>query len=84
MIYIHIYIYSIIYLYSKVDIERVSRSSRTVTMEPCIKFTFFRNTKLFSSGRGSFLMLSAEGHAGGPPVHHGASVGPGRAPWRVL
>ena len=28
--------------------------------------------------------LSAERHAGGPPAHHGASVGPGRAPWRVL
>ena len=37
--------------------------------------------KLFSSGRGSFLSLS--GHAGGPPVHNGASVGHGRNPWRV-
>ena len=29
---------------------------------------FFRNTKLLSSGRGSFLALLAPGHAGGPPV----------------
>ena len=29
---------------------------------------------LFSGARGSFLALSAEGHAGGPPVHHGASL----------
>lgn len=38
---------------------------------------------LFSSGRGYFLALSAVGHAVGPLVH-GASVGPGRAPWCVL
>ena len=44
---------------------------------------FFRNTQLFSSGRGSFLALSAAGNRG-PPVHHGASLGPGPAPWRVL
>ena len=37
-----------------------------------------------SGARGSFLALSAAGHVGGPPVHHGASLGPGRAPWRVL
>ena len=40
--------------------------------------------QFLSSCRGSFLALSAAGHAGGPPVHHGASVGSGRAPWRVL
>ena len=39
---------------------------------------------LFSDPRGCFLALSAAGHAGGPPVHHGASLGPVRAPWRVL
>ena len=49
----------------------------------CIK-SFFRNTKLFSSGRRSCLALSAAGHAGDPPVHHGASMGPDRAPCRVL
>ena len=37
-----------------------------------------------SSGRGSFPALSAAGQAGDPGVHHGASVGPGRAPWRTL
>ena len=31
-----------------------------------------------------FFSLSTVGHAGGPPVHHGASLGPERAPWRVL
>ena len=45
---------------------------------------FFRNTKRFSSGRASFLALSTTGHAGAPAVHHGARVGPGRAPWRVF
>ena len=45
---------------------------------------FLRNTTLLSSARGSFLALSAAGHAGDPPVHHGASVGPDRAPWRML
>ena len=37
-----------------------------------------------SAGRGSFLALSAAGHAGGPRVHHGANVGPGRTLWRAL
>ena len=31
-----------------------------------------------------FLALSAAGPAGGPPMHHVASLGPGWAPWRVL
>ena len=38
----------------------------------------------FSSGHGSILALLAAGRAGGPRVHHRASVGPGWAPWRVL
>ena len=48
------------------------------------KNVFFRNTKLFPSGRGSFLALAVAGHAWGSLMHHGASVGPGRAPWCVL
>ena len=39
---------------------------------------------LFSGARESFLAFSAVGHTGGPPVHHGASVGSGQAPWCVL
>ena len=39
---------------------------------------------LCTAGRGSFLALSAAGHVGGPSVHYGASVSPGRAPWRAL
>ena len=39
---------------------------------------------LFSSGRGSFLVLWYPGHAGRPSEHHGASAGPGRGPWHVL
>ena len=38
----------------------------------------------FSSGRGSFLPLSDSGHAGGPRVYCGASLGLGRAPCRAL
>ena len=45
---------------------------------------FFDICTFFSGARGSFIALSAAGHAGGPPVNHGASVGPGQAPWRVL
>ena len=37
---------------------------------------------LFSAARGSFL--SGAKHEGGGLVHHGASLIPGRAPWRVL
>ena len=39
---------------------------------------------IFLSGLGSLLALSTAGHARDPRVHHGARVGPGRAPWRVL
>ena len=48
------------------------------------KFVFVHIGISFSSGRGSFLVLSAPGHAGSPPEHHGASVDPGRGPWLVL
>ena len=49
-----------------------------------MKFTFFAEYKTFLFRPQVFLALSGAGYAGGPPVHHGASVGPGRAPWRVL
>ena len=46
---------------------------------------YFLHVCNFSSfGRGSFPALSAVRYAGGPHVHYGASLGPGRAPWRVL
>lgn len=47
---------------------------------------FLLNLPLFSSGSGSFLAPSAARHAwgSGPRVHCGASLGPGRAPRRVL
>ena len=53
-----------------------------ITMYMCVLFctSFF----FFSFGRGSFLVLSAPGHAWSPPEHHGASVGPARGPWHVL
>ena len=38
----------------------------------------------FSGARGSFFALSGTAHAEGPPVHDGASLGPGWAPWCVL
>ena len=44
----------------------------------------FAKCKTFLFRPRVFLALSAAGPAGGTPVHHGASVGPGRAPWRVL
>ena len=53
--------------------------------------TFISTKKLFwligdrfSFGRGSFLAFSVAGHAGGGREHYCGSVGPGRAPWRVL
>ena len=49
------------------------------------KYVFLEICTLFSGNRhGYFLALSAAGHAGIPPVHHGARLGPGRAPWRVF
>ena len=45
---------------------------------------FFGHLHAFLRRPWSFLALSAAGHAGGPPVHHDARSGPGRAPWRVL
>ena len=48
------------------------------------KQLFSHMAMYISSGRGSFLALSAAGHARGPRVNASASVGPGRALWRVL
>ena len=45
---------------------------------------FFAEYKTLSSGRRSCLALPAAEHAGGAPLHHGASAGPGRAQWIVL
>ena len=43
----------------------------------CMKCTFLRVGKLFSSSSGSFLELSAAGHAGGPRVYyHRCNFGP--------
>lgn len=45
-----------------------------------MKCAFFSPMAMnFSSGRGFFLALSADGHAGGPRVHYGASVAPRRS-----
>ena len=49
----------------------------------CMNVFFLHMAFFFSSGHGSFLVLSAAGHAGSTPENHGASVGPGRGPWRV-
>ena len=49
-------------------------------------FFIFDICTLFSGALGSVLALSAAGQRKrtGPPVHYGASLGPGRALWRVL
>ena len=44
---------------------------------------FCTSTVFFPSGCGSFVVLSALEHPGRPPVHHGASLGPGRGSIRV-
>ena len=60
-----------------------------------MKLFFLRNKKVFSPAAGVFsrprlratltLTLTLPSpNLGGLPVHHGASVGPGRAPWRAL
>ena len=36
------------------------------------------------AGRGFFLALPVAGHAGAPPIHYAAGLGPGQAPWRVI
>ena len=48
------------------------------------KCVFFARRYFFSSGRGSFLVLSAPGQEGSLPEHRGASVGPGRGPRHAL
>ena len=48
------------------------------------KYVSFAHRLFSSSDRGSFLVLSAPGHAGSQPEHHGATVGPDRGPWHVL
>ena len=48
------------------------------------KYVIYAHRHFFSFDRGSFIVLSALGHAESPPEHHGATVGPGRDPWHVL
>ena len=60
-----------------------STSSYHYSIYQCV-CVFFYICALFSGARGSFVALPAAGHEGDQPVHHGASLGPGRAPWRVL
>ena len=50
----------------------------------CINVFFWLIGIFLSSGRGSCHVLSAPWHAGSPPGHHGARLGPGRGPWHVL
>ena len=60
-----------------------SHTSRRAILYYCVPMCVFLNVCTFFSGaRGSCLALSVAGHAGGPPVH-GATLVPGRAPWRV-
>ena len=61
-----------------------SHTSRRRTLLLCINMFLLHIGIFFSSRHGSFLVLSAPGHARSPPEHHGASVGPGRGPWHVL
>ena len=61
-----------------------NRRQPNLSVLPCINVFFWHFGILFSSGRESFLVLSAPWHAGSPPGHHGASLGPGRGPWHVL
>ena len=44
----------------------------------------FLHIDKFSSGHGSFFVLSGAEHAGGAHVRFGASLGPGRARWRII
>ena len=55
-----------------------------VCMYIYINALVLRIGKLFFSGSGRLLALLAAGRARGARVHYGASLGPGRAPWRVL
>ena len=51
----------------------------------CITCAFSHIGKRFSSGRGSFIALSAAGHAGGPAcTNFGKRLDPGGASWRVF
>ena len=66
-------------------------TSRLYYYSICTKLLFLNICTLFPGARGSFLALPTAGHAGGPagyagapPVHHGASLGLERAPWRVI
>ena len=54
-------------------------------MYVCVFLRFFCGIRNFSLPVAGLSSRSRDaGDAGDPPVHHVASVGPGRAPWRML
>lgn len=65
-----------------------SRFSICTILSPALLSTkchaFWHICMIFSARRGSFLVLLAAGHLGGPSAHYNARVGPVRASWRVL
>ena len=62
----------------------VVNSYTTAYSSMCKMVDFFPQYKKFSLPVTGLLALSAAGHTGGLPVHDGASVGSGRAPWRMI
>ena len=59
-------------------------SSVCITVYQRAFFFFFYICTLFSGARGSSSRSRQRGTQGGPFVHHGSSLGPGRAPRGVL
>ena len=60
--------------------------SQNSDFNDCVSDIFCLGTfaRLSPAPLGHFSRSRLRGTQGGPPVHHGASLGPGRAPWRVL
>ena len=58
--------------------------SRRGTLYYYVPMCFFLHLHAYLRHPWVFLELSAEGHAGGSPLHHGESLDPGRVPWRMF
>ena len=67
-----------------ITIINVAGHETSATIILCTTWVLLGILTVLSGDRGAFRALLNVGHAGGTPVHNGASLGPGRPVCRML